>query len=202
MRPAIKLHLVKLAAYYEKTLSPEQIQIYSEQLAQNLTDSECFQACRLYVDDPKNEFFPRPVSKLIALIKTPVAREDVAQNVSSLLMAAERKYGVHWAEGFFQENEIVYEGKDMAYRTWRAAALSVFGKTGLAVVDRYGGWKNFCLNIYESPDGVVRAQIKGLAQSLETIVHKTGSYDSLPLGSRVEGLTQANNVLDFKKKDT
>lgn len=179
MMPSIKESIVKLAAYYEKVLSVEQIQIYSEQISRMLTDSETQIACSLYIDDPKNEFFPRPVSKLIYLIKKPVANEDISQNLSSILMEAERKYGVHWIEGHFQSGETIFTGKDMSYRDWKDAARSVFGDLGLRVVDRYGGWKEFCKNIYESPDGVVRSQIKNLTNSLQNIQEKTGSYDAL-----------------------
>lgn len=201
MSAEIKRCLVKLAAYYEKELKEEQIQIYSEQLTQNLNESECGLACRLYINDPKNEFFPRPVSKLIALIKTPVSAEDVGQNLSSKLMEAERRYGIHWTEGFFQDGKMVYQGKAMAFDSWRNAALSVFGQTGLQIVDRYGGWKEFCMNVYESPDGVVRAQIKNLSISLNNIHAKTGSYDSILDPKPSIGLTQASNILNFERKD-
>jgi predicted Zn-dependent protease len=191
---------VKLAAYYEKQLSAEQVNIYSEQLSQNLTDVECAYACRLYINDPKNEFFPRPVSKLIALIKSPVSAEDIGQNVSSKLLEAERSFGIHWADGHFQNGRAVYQGKDCAYESWRHAALSVFGATGLQVVDRYGGWKEFCMNVYESPDGVVRAQIKNLAIALNNIATKTGSYDSILDPRLNSGLTSAGNILNFERK--
>ena len=183
MSTAIKTHLVKLAAYYEKNLSDEQIMIYSNQITENLTDDECAWACKLYISDPKNEFFPKPVSKLIALIRTPLSSEDVSQNITSLLLQAERKYGIHWSEGYFQGGETIYQGKDISYKTWRAAAISVFGETGLKLVDRYGGWKEFCINVYDSPDGVVRAQVAKAITSLQNTIQKTGDYDALPQGN-------------------
>jgi len=196
-----KLAIIKLAAYYEKDLSDEQILMYSEQLSGSLNIEELKAAIKFYIDDPKNEFFPRPVSKLISIIKSPVSAEDVSQNISSLLMAAEKKYGVHWASGFMQDGEIVYQGKDCAFQNWRHAAVSVFGPTGLQVVDRYGGWKEFCVNIYESPDGVVRAQVKNLATSLQNIMTKTGSYDYLDSKPSSPGLTHVSKLLSFSKTD-
>ena len=192
-----KLAIIKLAAYFEKNLSDEQIVMYAEQLSRSLTIQEVQLACVRYVDDAKNEYFPRPVSKLVSLVKTPVSNEDISQNVSSLILAAERKYGVHWGEGFFQNGEPVYQGKEFVHSTWTEAAASVFGEIGLKVVDRYGGWKNLCLNIYESPDGVIRAQIKNLTNSLQNIVQKTGSFDVITGGQSV-GLTQMAKVLEFK----
>lgn len=195
---SIKVSLIKLASYYEKVLSDEQIQIYSEQLSQNLTDDECLVACRKYIDDPKNEFFPRPISKLIALIKSPISNDDMSQNISSLLMEAERKYGVHWSEGYYQSGETIYKGKDVSHKTWQEAALSIFGPVGLKVVDRYGGWKNFCINIYESPDGVIRAQIKNLVGSLQNISQKTGSFEGALLEMNTRNTdSRSNKILDF-----
>ncbi len=66
----IKILLVKLAAYYEKTLTDEQIQMYSAQLYDNGMNGENLtEACRIYVNNPTNEFFPRPISKLMVLVK-------------------------------------------------------------------------------------------------------------------------------------
>ncbi len=194
----IKINLVKLAAYYEKTLTPEQILIYSNQLSENLTDVECDLACKLYINNPANEFFPRPVSKLIYLVKKPVSHEDMAQNITSLLLEAERKFGCHWAEGHFVGGECVFQGKEMNYGTFAEAALSVFGEVALTVVNRYGGWKAFCEVIYQSPDGVIRAQVAKLTTSLQNIKEKTGSYGapSLTHAAPVQ-IEQVSNVINL-----
>ncbi len=180
MTDSIPETLIKLAAYYEKKLSDEQIEMYSAQLSEHLTELEAALACKKYIDNPGNEFFPRPVSKLIYLVKKPVSNEDMAQNITGLLMEAVRAYGPHWASGHSQNGEMVYAGKDQAYTTWENAALSVFGRVGVVAVQRYGGWLNFCQNVYESPEGVVRAQTKNLLTSLQNIKEQTGSYASLP----------------------
>lgn len=194
MSSAIKTSIIKLAAYYEKILSDEQILIYSNQISENLTDDECAIACKLYINDQKNEFFPRPVSKLIALIRTPLSTEDVSQNITSLLLQAERKYGIHWSEGYFQNGETIFKGKEISHTTWEAAAISVFGSTGLKLVDRYGGWKEFCINVYESPDGVVRAQTSKAITSLQNTIQKTGDYDALPQGQGAQVIQLLKNV--------
>lgn len=197
MQIEIMSHLVKLAAYYEKTLTDEQVEIYSNQIMESLTSDECAHACKLYINDPKNEFFPRPVSKLITLIKSPISNEDISQNISSMLIEAEKRFGPHWDEGCCQEGQMIFRGKDCAYTNWRHAALSVFGEVGLKVVDRYGGWKDFCINIYESPDGVIRAQIKNLATSLQNTIQKTGSFDYLPTREPPKGLTSTGDIMKF-----
>lgn len=194
----IKINLVKLAAYYEKTLTSEQIGLYSNQLAESMTDQEVAIACKKYIDNPANEFFPRPVSKLIYLVKKPVSNEDMAQNITGLLMEAVRAYGPHWASGHYQNGAPVFAGKDQAYTTWENAALSVFGQVGLVAVQRYGGWLNFCQNVYESPEGVVRAQVKNLTTSLQNIKEQTGSYASLPYQSEQTGpVNELQNLISI-----
>ena len=83
-----KILLVKLASYYEKQLSVEQIQMYSGQLEEFLTDEECSLACKKYIDNSTNEIFPRPISKLIALIKKPITTEDESLDVVSKITDA------------------------------------------------------------------------------------------------------------------
>lgn len=202
MSQSIKLTLIKLAAYYEKTLTDDQLAIYSNQLAAQLTDDECKTALDLYINDPKNEWFPKPVSKLISLIKAPLSAEDVGQNISSLLLQAERRFGLHWTEGHQQSGETIYGGKDISYRNWRDAAKSMFGEIGLQIVDRYGGWREFCINLYDSPDGVVRAQIKNLAVSLQNTIQKTGSYDTLPHNTspQLENIIKLTNIKTIEGK--
>ena len=193
-----KVALLGLAAYYDKPLTDQQLIMYSDQVSRLLSVDEMKLAAKLYIDDPKNEFFPRPVSKLIELIRKPVSTEDLSQNTTSLLMQAERKYGVHWSEGHFQGGETVYQGKDISYRSWSEAALSVFGEVGLRVVDRYGGWKNFCINVYESPDGVVRAQVTKLAVALQNSREKTGTFDALPNYSKQnQGLSSMGQIINI-----
>lgn len=201
MRPSIKSDLVKLAAYYEKTLSPEQIAIYSEQLAQNLTDQECSMACRLYINDPNNEWFPKPVSKLIALIKKPVSIEDTATLIASLIIATSREFdfGSGWAEGFFQAGERVFKGKDCLYTRWDYAALSKLGEMGLGVVKAFGNWESVCRFVLESPEGVARAQLSKLAVSIQNVDQKTCELRSITGGRSSGELTQASNVLEFMK---
>lgn len=190
--------IIKLAAYYEKILTDDQVEIYANQLAESLTPEETALACKKYIDNPANEFFPRPVSKLIYLVKKPVSNEDMAQNITGLLMAAVRAYGPHWASGHAQSGEMIYAGKDQAYKTWENAALSVFGQVGLVAVQRYGGWLNFCQNVYESPEGVVRAQVKNLTTSLQNIKEQTGSYASLPYHSEQIGpVSDVSNLISI-----
>jgi hypothetical protein len=131
--------LVKLAAYYEKKLSDEQIQIYAEQLNEALTSAELSHACKLYINDPTNEFFPRPVSKLIHLIRQPISANDEAVSIADRVVEAISRFG--WA------NE--------------AEAMSFIGEAGKAAVRRNGGWNYLCSNLGTNLDiGQFRAQCR------------------------------------------
>jgi hypothetical protein len=214
MNPEIKKALVMLAAYYEKVLSPEQIEIYSNQLAENLTPEETLQACKMYIAEPANEFFPRPVSKLIALIKKPVSNEDQAANIASAIMNAYVDHGYRWnvpTHGHIKHEDGLIElgqyfkGKDTNYLQWDHAALSVFGPVGLEIVNRYGGWTSFCEIAKDTLDGVIRAQIKTLALSLMNTHERTGSFGlslspsgSVPLLSG-QNLIQLANIKTIKE---
>lgn len=202
----IKKALVMLAAYYEKVLSPEQIEIYSNQLSESLTPEEVKVACKLYIDEPKNEFFPRPVSKLIQLVKKPVTNEDQAANIASEIMNAYVNHGYRWntpTHGYIKRDDGVIElgqyfkGKDTNYFQWDHAALSVFGPVGLEVVNRYGGWTSFCEIAKETLDGVIRAQIKTLALSLMNTHERTGSFGLSLSPSQPVPLVSGQNLIQL-----
>jgi hypothetical protein len=213
MNPEIKKALVMLAAYYEKVLSPEQIEIYSNQLAESLSAEETLQACKMYIAEPANEFFPRPLSKLIHLIKKPVSNEDQSSQISALLIKAVQDFGSRWTNGTFGQYHYQHgtdwgkafegrlEGKKHFYEQWDHAAISVFGQIGLTVVNRYGGWERFCENVDSSHDGVIRAQVKNLATSLLNTVEKTGSFE-VPLSlSPSKDSVLIGNVIEMKIKE-
>jgi hypothetical protein len=208
MNPEIKKALVMLAAYYEKVLSSEQLEVYTNQLAENLTPQEMNLACKMYIAEPTNEFFPRPVSKLIHLIKKPVSNEDQATQIAALLIKAVVDHGYRWNVGSWcictldgvKDCRKTFQGKDTIYLEWEHAALSVFGRVGLTIVNRYGGWERFCENVNSSHDGVIRAQIKNLATSLLNTVEKTGSFEvPLSLNPSKESVL-IGNVLEMKIK--
>lgn len=169
---AYKIALLKLAAYYEKALTDEQIRIYSEQLSQSLTELEVAQSISMYVDNPENEFFPRPVSKLIALIKRPIAKDDQAQNLADLLRMAISKHGQHWEDGHFMGGERVYAGRTCSYPHWSWAAVSEFGGVGLEIVKRNGGWMNFCNSYFTQPEGVFKKQLRDAASTVIELSEK------------------------------
>jgi hypothetical protein len=211
MNPEIKKALVMLAAYYEKVLSPEQIEIYSNQLAESLTAEETLQACKMYINEPANEFFPRPLSKLIHLIKKPVSNEDQATNLASKILQAVIDHGYRWNVGSWRNTTLdgvtdirkTFQGSDQLYLQWDHAALSVFGPLGIIIIDRFGGWESFCELVRNSPDGVIRAQIKTLALSLMNTNDKTGSFE-IPLISSgpvkgLENLIQLANIKTIKE---
>jgi hypothetical protein len=204
MTPQIKLALLELAAYYEKDLSDEQLKLYGNQLSESLTVEEMYQAMSRYINDPTNEFFPRPVSKLIALVKTPVSNTDVALQATALVFQAHEKFKEVWSEGHFVNGEKAYQGKDCLYTEWKHAAISFFGwelgEVILKVVERYGGWKHLAMQIQEGPEGVVRSQVQKLTDSLLNIKSKTGSFDHLGIsGSYSQQIPQAGKILDYLK---
>lgn len=181
-----KMAMVKLAAYYEKDLSDEQILMYAEQLNQFLSFEELGLAIKNYINNPENEFFPRPVSKLIALIKKPVDNKDQAQHVINFIKKAAVNHQSSWVQGYFsgyddnREAVWTYENdKGQQFASWRAAAASEIGDLGLTIVDQLGGWKRVCERFNNEPEGVVVGQLVKNAEAIINIA-EVGQLDSKP----------------------
>lgn len=188
-----KLSLLELAAYYEKALTDEQLRIYSEQLFEYLSESEVRSAVKLYVSNPENEFFPRPISKLISLVKEPLNVQDLSQQAAALIKQAVVDRQSFWTQGYFWgkhpetgEDLFYYEGKTKTHWTWREAAEEYFGSLGLAIVDHMGGWHKVCERFNESPDTVVWPQLLKSGESVQTIYRheKENTLPALPERSK------------------
>jgi len=165
--------LVKLAAYYEKTLTDEQIQMYGDQLEEFLTDEECSIACKKYIDNQLNEFFPRPISKLIYLIKKPISIEDDSIDIVTRITDAVAKYG--WSN--FSD------------------AQAHIGTRGWEVVKRIGGWQYLCQELGQSIQlTTFQAQARETLKSL-TRISEVKTDDNLQIES------MPKNLIDFKIRE-
>lgn len=183
---AHKLSILELAAYYEKSLTDQQVKIYSEQLAEALTADEAMRAVKLYYNNPENEFFPRPVSKLIALIKKPIENKDQTQNVLNLIKKAVNHHQSTWVQGYFDgyddnraAKHLFYNNQNQAFGSWQEAAESELGTLGVTVVERLGGWVRVCSRYNEEPEGVVTGQ---LIKNIEAIMNiaEVGALEQKP----------------------
>lgn len=169
-----KKTLVKLAAYYEKILTPEQIDIYSKQLFEYLTIEELTLACKNYIDNPKNEYFPRPISKLIALVKSPIQGDDFAVEIASRVVEAVSRYG--WSD--------------------QKSAYTYIGSYGIMAVERFGGWLYICENLgVDLSVNSFQAQAREMIKSNLRI--NTSNAQLAPLLEN-----KKTNVIDFKIKET
>lgn len=182
----IKQTILSLAAYYGHDLTKEQVNIYAEQLSRSLTDSETKRAALLYMDNPDNSFFPRPVSKLITIIKDPLDSGSKAQQIVSTVRKAVLEKGMSWTTGYFwgkhpdDGHDVFYfEGRNAAFWSWHEAAMDYIGAAGVAVVRHLGGWERLCSSFDESPDTVINAQMLRAAEAVIEI-HKQGRQDILP----------------------
>lgn len=181
-----KKTILSLAAYYGHDLTKEQLDIYADQLSRSLSESEANSAALKYIDDPTNEFFPRPVSKLIALVKSPVKPADLAQQAAALIKQAVIDKQSSWATGYYWgrhpdtgEHLFYFEGKNQNFWTWREAAENTLGPLGLAIVDHLGGWQKVCERFNESPDTVVWPQLLKSGEAVQSI-HKYEKENTLP----------------------
>lgn len=190
-----KKSLIQLAAYYGQEITKVQLDMYADQLSRNLSDSEMSEALRIYIDNPSNEFFPRPVSKLIALVKKPVENKDQAQNILNLIKKAVINHQSTWTQGYFshydESREPVWDyfnANGDRFQTWRDAAISEIGEMSVLMIERMGGWKQICERFDQEPEGVVIGQ---LAKNIESIINiaEAGQLEVKPV------LPTNNNVL-------
>jgi hypothetical protein len=129
-------------------------------------------ACKKYIDNSANEFFPRPISKLIAIIKTPVSLEDDSQEIASKIINAVSKYG--WNN---------YED-----------AKTYIGERGFDVVKRFGGWQYVCQELGQNIQlTTFNAQIRELLKSkarIQNVKQDNVLIESIP-----------KNLINFKIKE-
>ena len=167
-----KKALVKLAAYYEKILTDEQIEIYSKQLFEYLTIEQLSKACKVYIDNPKNEFFPRPISKLIAIVSNPYESIDFAVEISSRVIESVSKFG--WT-GEFKARQHV-------------------GDHGWLAIERLGGWQYLCENLGVTLNlTTTQAQIREMIKSnleISKIQARNGTYPQIE--------QKQSNLIEFK----
>lgn len=155
MKSKIAQQVLGLAEYYDKTLSENQLSMFVEDLSELDFDQLQF-AIRKYRQDPLNVFFPLP-AKLIAII-TPVLNEkDEAQEVANLIITAVSKYG--------------YTNPEQARK--------FMGDLAWETVIKMSGWKHICETLTIENEGMIRAQIRGMAEVVSKKA-KRGELDQTP----------------------
>jgi hypothetical protein len=153
-----------LAEYYDKTLSANQLEMFVEDLIE-LDFNDLKEAIKKYRQDPANVFFPLP-AKLIALVKPHMNEKDEAQEIAASIIAAVSRCG--------------YTNPDRAQ--------DEIGSLGWEVVNRMGGWKQLCEGCTLDNQNTLRAQIRGIAETISKRA-KRGELEQrpeLPINSDVK----------------
>lgn len=176
MKSEIMKLLFGLGEYYDKKLTPEQLEMYSHDLA-HLTPDELRFAILKYRSDGRNERFPLP-AKLLEIVKPTETELDLGQEVASKVIGAVSKFGS-------------YRGAEA--RTW-------IGEIGWECVKRMGGWVTICAELTEENKGTFFAQIRGLAQTLNKQA-KAGTLDQpRDFAPAIEANQIRELISDFSKK--
>lgn len=140
MKTEIAKIVTAFAEYYGKSLTPNQIVMYTEDLS-CLSADELHMACILYRKDPENVFFPLP-AQLIGYINPKITATDEANEVANLIINAIGSCG--WNNPERARKEI--------------------GELGWAVVNKLSNWQHLCQNTYIDDTPILRAQIRGLVE--------------------------------------
>ena len=162
-----------LGEYYGKQLTENQLEMYSEDLM-NLTPEELVFAIKAYRQNPDNKFFPLP-GQLIGIIKPPMTATDEANEVASAIL-----------------NSIGKDGHTNPER-----AKDRMGNLAWEVVQRMGGWLHLCETVSPQNEGMFRAQIRGLSETVSKKA-KLGTLDQKP--ALPSSNTIKNLISDTMKK--
>lgn len=197
-----KNSILRLAAYYGHDLTKAQLEVYTDQLMRCLSPIEANKAVLAYIDDPANTFFPKPISKLIALVKDPLSSTEKSQQALALIKRAVVDRQSYWLSGYYGgkhpdtgEDVFYYVGKTESFWTWREAALDVLGELGLAMVDYFGGWQRVCETFNETQETIIGAQLLKIGEARQMIAYhrKENQLPALPAPSG--GLQSAATIL-------
>jgi hypothetical protein len=122
MSRALKEIIIMTANYYNRTLSPQVLEMYVEDLSGH-DDLAIINAYKAYRRDPKNKTFPLP-AQILEIVSPQLSKETQAQEIASRIVHAIPKFGYN---GFAQMAEYV-------------------GPIGVEVVRSFGGWAYICEN--------------------------------------------------------
>lgn len=129
-----------LGEYYDKSLSPTQIAMYTDDLKM-LEPQQLAQAIITYRNDPRNDRFPLPV-KLKSMIGYALNPDDEAIQISGRILGAIAAIGPYQSE----------------------QAREAIGEIGWEVVQAEGGWQTIC-EIQTDDIPIRKAQWRNLAKS-------------------------------------
>lgn len=139
---ALKETIILTASYYNRTLSPQVLSMYVEDL-DDLPPGEVIAAYRSWRRNPKNTQFPLP-AQIRGIVSPEVDPDSAAREIASRIVGAITTCG--WSNP--------------------SGAKEFMGEIGWEIVQRFGGWLHLCENHGMSIDpGQFMAQARDLAKS-------------------------------------
>ena len=139
--------VIRLAAVYDygEKLNDVNLKIMAQLLAdQSESLEEAELAEKLYIQKAESSFFPIPIHKILHSIRPPVKEIDHAKVIASRIWDAIATFGYDRA-------------KD---------AREYIGEEGWETVRADGGWSGICESSGLGDKGIIKAQLRELAESL------------------------------------
>jgi hypothetical protein len=159
----LQAHLALVATYYSESFPDEVLEMFASDLA-DLDFETVKEAIARLRRDPKITRFPRP-AQIRAVLMPALTPEDQARDVAARIAANISRRGRNWEDGFRHSGRKCFTGKDgAAFPTWEAAAESLIGAHGIAVVNKIGGWDKV-VDMFEENQHA-QAQIRELARTV------------------------------------
>lgn len=117
----IKALWIGFAEFYREAITPNQIRMYAEQLAEEFNDQEIAIAMNEYKRNPENTRMPLP-AQLMASVRPKENENDIGRVCAGLIITAIGKFG--------------------SYRSQEAREF--MGELAWSVVTFQGGWQGIC----------------------------------------------------------
>jgi hypothetical protein len=136
--------LIELAFFYGHDATDDQIRVWAQFLVERITLDQLNIAIKAYCEDSSNEWFPRPMAKLVDLIHPKVNADSQAKLIAGRVVEAVSKFG--WINS--------------------QKAKEFIGPKGWAAVKAYGDWSYICENLGVNISmGQFQAQIRDHAKA-------------------------------------
>ena len=149
--------IVATAKYYSKQIERDVVSMMLDDLS-NYDFDLVANAYAVYRSKAENRFFPLP-SQIIEILSPSLSQEEDATLLAERIIKLVSTKGYSWQLGVYVDDELLYEGIDGYYETFRDALASFIGESNVSIIERRGTWTTFCNECNENISGVFKKQL-------------------------------------------
>lgn len=169
--------IAKLGKLYGRTFDDAGVLVFfAEAVCAKLTPDQALAAIKRWAVE--RDRFPVP-AQLVAMIIPPVTERDEANEMASAMVGAISRRGYTWP-GLCR-----YDG----YASFDEALIAEFGDTrAVEIVNRAGGWPQFCQQFDPMQNTNARPQLRDLIESKARLAAHNAHRLQAPAPAQIEGV--------------